>query len=294
MKNPNGNSDKIARKYLDSLIIEERILGAVTPSSDVTFLGRHFSTPVMGAALSHLQGGMAGYAKGVHMAGAACCIGMGDNETLGSCLDTGASIVKIIKPYADREEIFSRIRYAEEHGALAVGMDNGHAVKPESPEFDTLVGCPMKLPTMEEMKEYISSTSLPFFFKDILSVQDALMAKEVGAAGIIISHHHDLMHWAVPPVYLMRQIREAVGDDFILIADGGIEDGFDAFKALALGADMVCVGRALMPPYASEGSEGVARTVTTITNELKSMMYRTSAATVRDIDPTVIHEGWWL
>ena len=154
MKNPNGNSDKIARQYMDRLVVEQRVLGAVTPDARVTFLGKSFSTPLMGAALSHLKEGMAGYAEGMRLANAACCIGMGDNETLGSCLATGASVIKIIKPYADREEIFSRIRFAEEHGALGVGMDSGHAIKSEAADFDTIVGCPMKLPTMEEIPSY--------------------------------------------------------------------------------------------------------------------------------------------
>ena len=294
MKNPKANSDAIARRYMDSLVIEERLLGAVTPSAKVTFLGREFETPIMTGALSHLKNGMAGYADGARLAGAVACIGMGDNEMLGSCLETGAAVVKIIKPYADRAEIFSRIRFAEEHGALAVGLDSAHAIKPESPAFDTVVGCPMKLPTLDEMKEYIASTKLPFFFKDILSARDAVLAKEIGAAGVIIGHHHDLMHWATPPVYLLREIRKAVGEDFILVADGGIEDGFDAFKALALGADMVCTGRALMEPYMKDGAEGVARTLRTMTDELLSMMYRTSAANVKAIDPSVIHEAWWM
>ncbi|MBQ9300304.1 MAG: alpha-hydroxy-acid oxidizing protein, partial [Clostridia bacterium] len=222
------------------------------------------------------------------------CIGMGDNETLGSCLDTGANVIKIIKPYADREEIFSRIRYAEEHGAMAVGLDGGHAIKPESPDFDTIQGCPMKLPTLDEMKEYIQATKLPFFLKDILSVRDAILAKKLGAAGVIIGHHHDLMHWATPPVYLLKDIRKAVGSDFILIADGGIDDGFDAFKALALGADMVCTGRALMGPYMQDGAEGVAKALRTMTDELLSMMYRTNTADLKSIDPSVIHEAWWM
>lgn len=294
MKNPNANSDLIARKYMDSLVIEERVLGAVRPSSKVTFLGKEFDTPIMAGALSHLKNGMAPYAEGARLAGAVACIGMGDNKTLGECIDTGADVIKIIKPYADREEIFSRLQYAREHGALAVGLDGGHAIKEESPEFDTIVGCPMKLPTLEEMKECISFAGLPFFIKDILSVRDAVLAKEIGAAGVIVGHHHNLMRWATPPVYLMKEIRKAVGDDFILIADGGIEDGFDAFKALAMGADMVCVGRALMPPYMKEGAQGVANTIRTMNDELLSMMFRTASADIRNIDPTVIHEGWWL
>ncbi len=294
MKNPNMNSDQIARKYMDRLVVEERVLAAVKPSTKTAFLGHVFDTPIMAGALSHLKNGMAPYAEGARLAGAAAFIGMGDNDTLKACLDTGAKVVKVIKPYADREEIFSRIRFAEENGAIAVAIDGGHAIKPESPEFDTIVGCPMKLPTPEEMREYIASTELPFFIKDVLSVTDSVLAKELGAAGVIIGHHHDLMHWAVPPVYLLRDIRKAVGDDFILVADGGMDDGFDAFKALALGADIVCTGRSLMKPYMETGAEGVARQLRTMTGELASMMYRTSAPDVKHIDPAVIHEAWWL
>lgn len=294
MNNPNANSDTIARRFMDSLLVENRVLGAARPSARVSFLGREFETPVMPGALSHLKRGMAGYAEGARLAGAACCIGMGDNEALGACLDTGASVVKIIKPYADRDEIFSRLRYAEEHGAIAVGMDTAHAIKNSSADFDVIAGCPMKLPSLDELREYVSATRLPFFFKDVLSVQDALTAKELGAAGVIIGHHHNLMPWAVPPGYILPEIRKAVGDDFILIADGGMEDGTDVFKALALGADMVCVGRALMKPYDQDGPEGVARTIRAITGELESMLYRTASAGVRGIDPKVIHRASWL
>ncbi len=294
VKNPNANSDMIARKYMDSLVIEERVLGATHPDTEVTFLGETFATPIMAGALSHLKNGMAEYAEGACKANAVCCIGMGDNETLDSCLKTGAKVIKVIKPYADRDEIFSRIQFAEEHGAFAIGLDGGHAIKSESAEFDTIVGCPMKLPTLDEFREYISATKLPFFLKDILSVRDAVLAKELGAAGVIIGHHHDLMHWATPPVMLLPEIRKAVGDDFILIADGGIDDGFDAFKALAMGADMVCTGRSLMDPYIKDGAKGVAQKIRTMTDELQSMMYRTNAANVKSIDPGVIHQAWWL
>ena len=294
MKNPNANSDQIARKFMDSLVIEGRVLGAAKPTSKVTFLGEEFDSPIMAGALSHLKNGMGIYAEGAKLAGAACFIGMGDNETLGDCLATGAKVIKIIKPYADREEIFSRLRYAEENGAFAVGLDGGHAIKEESPEFDTIQGCPMKLPTLDELKEYIAYTRLPFFLKDIVSVQDAVLAKEIGAAGVIVGHHHNLMKWCTPPGMILPDIRKAVGDDFILIGDGGVEDGFDAFKMLALGADMVCTSRPLMAPYLKEGAEGVAKTIRTMTDELLSMMYRTGAADVKSIDPTVIHQAWWL
>ena len=98
----------------------------------------------------------------------------------------------------------------------------------------------------ETIKKYIRATRLPFFIKGALSAQDALRCRDLGAAGLVLSHHNGLMRYAVPPVMILPEIRKAVGHDLILIADGGIESGFDAFKALARGADAVTVGKALM------------------------------------------------
>ena len=282
------DSIQIAREYMDSLLVESRIIGAVRPSTQFEFLGERFETPIMTAALSHID--LAGMAEGAAAAGAPVSIGMGDNETMASVLKTGAKVMKIIKPYADHEEIFSRIRFAEEKGAIAVGMDVEHSIHAGDPEYDNIHGLQMKLPTMDELREFIGSTRLPFFIKGALSVQDAVRCAELGCAGIILSHHNGLMRYAVPPVRLLPKIRGTLGDKLLLIADGGMESGFDAFKALALGADAVTVGRPLMGPLKEKGAEGVREKIDEMTKQLQAMMYRTSSPDLKHIDPTVIWE----
>ena len=294
MSNARADSIAIARQYLDSLVVEGRIIGAEHPSSRIRVLGADFETPIMTGALSHLKRGMAGLAEGAKLAGALCSVGMGDNDQLGETLATGAKVIKIVKPYADREAILSRLRFAEEHGALGVGMDVEHAINVEDDEDSVVMGLSMKLPAMDELRAYVSATRLPFFLKGALSVRDALRARELGCAGVILSHHNGLMRWAAPPYMLLPDIRRAVGSDFLLIADGGIEDGFDAFKALALGADLVCVGRALMPAYDEQGPEGVARVIRRMNGQLKAMMARTGSPDPRHIDPGVLHPAPWL
>lgn len=294
MSNPEGDSIQIARSYLDSLVVEGRIVGAAHPDTKTTLLGQEVSTPIMTAALSHLKRGMVGFAQGAKDAGALCQIGMGDNQQLGEALATGARVIKIIKPYADQEEIFSRLRFAEENGAVAVGMDVEHAVNVEDDADSLVAGYQMKLPTIEELKSYIAATKLPFLIKGALSVQDAVRAKEIGCAGVILGHHNGLLRWAVPNVSLLKDIRRVVGKNFVLIIDGGIADGFDAFKALALGADAVSVGRALMQPYDEKGAAGVTEILNAMTNQLKAMMLRTGSFDVRHIDPSVIHEAPWI
>lgn len=280
-----GDSIQIARDYLDTLLVESRIVGARRPSSRFSFLGEEFETPIMTAALSHVD--LVAMAQGAALAGAPVSIGMGENEEMGRVLATGAKVMKIIKPYADPEAIFSRLAYAKEHGAMAVGMDVEHAVNVEDAENSSINGLPMKLPTLEELKRYIDFTSLPFFIKGAAGPQDALRCLELGCAGIILSHHNGLMRYAVPPVMALQKIRAAVGNQLILIVDGGMESGYDAFKALALGADAVTVGRPLMPAI-REGAQAVRDFLVHMTGQLQAMMLRTDSQDLQHIDPTVI------
>ena len=283
-----GDSVQIARMYMDSLLVEGRTVGAARPDATFRFLGETFETPVMTAALSHLD--LVSMAEGAKQAGACVSIGMGGNEELGKVLATGAKVMKIIKPYAEEKEILSRLEYAEEHGALAVGMDVEHAVNVEDAGDSVVVGLQMKQPTLAELEKYIRHTKLPFFIKGALSARDAVVCRDLGAAGLILSHHNGLLRYAVPPVMILPEIREAVGKDLLLIADGGMETGFDAFKALARGADAVTMGKALMGPLKESGAEGVRDVLRKATGQLKAMMIRTGTKDLKHMDPSVVRE----
>ena len=63
------------------------------------------------------------------------------------------------------------------------------------------------------------------------------------------------MNYAIPPLMILPKIVEVIGGRIPIFVDCGVESGMDVFKALALGADAVCVGRALMDPL-KEGAEG--------------------------------------
>ena len=283
-----GDSVQIAREYMDSLLVESRVVGAVKPDTAFRFLGENFSMPFMTAALSHLD--LVSMAEGAKQAGACVSIGMGGNEEMGRVLSTGAKVIKIIKPYADEKEILDRLEYAEANGALAVGMDVEHAVNVEDAEDSVVMGLQMKQPTLAELEKYIRATKLPFFIKGALSPADALRCRDLGAAGLILSHHNGLMRYAVPPVMILPEIRKAVGKDLLLIADGGIETGFDAFKALARGADAVTMGKVLMGPLKEKGAEGVRDTLLKANGQLQAMMIRTGTKNLKHMDPSVIWE----
>lgn len=139
-----GDSNRITREYMDSLLLEMRHLDGKLPVTEMELYGETFATPVMTAALSHLNNvhetGMAGLAEGAHLAGAVNWAGMGDEEELERITATGARTIKIIKPYEDNDYIISRIRHAEKCGVLAVGMDMDHAFPGREPMI-TSVAC---------------------------------------------------------------------------------------------------------------------------------------------------------
>lgn len=287
-----GNSIEIARKYMDSLYVEGRIVGSVHPNTTFHLFEKTFQTPIMTGALSHLNrihpGGVAEMARGAALAGACAQIGMGDIAELERSVRMGDGVIKIIKPYKDTDAILSRIEAAEKAGALAVGMDLEHAVNTEDDEDSVVLDQQMELKSLAQISELVQFTHLPFIVKGAMSVQDAIRCRDLGVKGLILSHHNSLLKWAVPPCALVSGIRKAVGNDLILIVDGGIEDGTDAYKALALGADAVSVGRPLMGPLGEKGAEGVQQVLEQMTRGLKGMMVRTGVSDLDHMDPTVI------
>lgn len=286
-----SNPDTITRDYLDSLLLETRYIDSVLPSTKMTLFGEEFDTPIMTAALSHLdntaEDGMAVYAKGAAMANAVHWVGMGSDEELEGIVATGARTIKIIKPHADNREVFRKIEHAVSVGCLAVGMDTDHSFNSIG-GYDNVMGLPMKSKSSSEIAEFVQASKVPFVIKGVLSPRDAEKCVKVGCAGIVVSHHHGMVDYSVPPLMVLQDIISAVGDDVAVFVDCGIVSGMDAYKCLALGAKAVSVGRHLMP-FLKKGPEAVAQRIYEMNAELAGIMARTGVASLEDMDPTVIH-----
>lgn len=286
-----GDSNQITREYFDSLLVEMRHLDGALPETGLELFGEQFRTPVMTAALSHLgnvrENGMVQMAEGARLAGAVSWAGMGDEKELEDITTTGARTIKIIKPYVDNDYILQRIAHAEKCGVMAVGMDIDHAFSGKG-KYDVVLGMEMRPKSLEEMKEFVKATKLPFVVKGVLSVKDAEKCLEAGVKGIVVSHHHGIIDYAVPPLMILPEIVRVVQKQIPVFVDCGIESGSDVFKALALGADAVCVGRALMGPLQVNGAEGVQEKIAYLTEELAGIMARTGASDLSQIDPSVI------
>ena len=286
-----SNSDKITRDYFDSLLIETRYLDAVLPTTEMTLFGETFRTPIMTAALSHLnntvKNGMPIYAQAAALSGAVHWVGMGSDEELEEIVATGARTIKIVKPHADNREVLRKIEHAVKVGCIAVGMDIDHAFNSQG-GYDGVFGLPMKAKSTEELAEFVQAAGVPFIVKGILSPRDAEKCLKVGCAGLVVSHHHGMVQYAVPPLMVLPDILSAVGGSIPVFVDCGIESGMDVYKCLALGAKAVSVGRHLMP-LLKNGANAVAGRINEMTAELASIMARTGVSSLDKMDATIIH-----
>ena len=286
-----SNSDKITRDYFDSLLIETRYIDAVLPTTEMMLFGETFRTPIMTAALSHLhnsaQNGMRIYAQAAALSGAVHWVGMGSDEELEEIVATGARTIKIIKPHADNREVIRKIEHAVKTGCIAVGMDIDHAFNSEG-GYDNVFGLPMKAKSTEELAEFVQAAGVPFIAKGVLSPHDTEKCLKAGCAGIVVSHHHGMIQYAVPPLMVLQDIISVTGDNIPVFVDCGIESGMDAYKCLALGAKAVSVGRHLMP-LLKNGADAVAQRINDMTAELAGVMARTGVSTLDKMDAIVIH-----
>lgn len=287
-----GNSNRISREYIDSLRIETRYMDSAHPNCDFTLYGETFSTPIMTAALSHLDhfmfaGAADALAQGARDADAVLWYGMAGDEEIERLAGTGARMIEIIKPYADRDRIFRKLEHAEDLGLLAVGIDIDHPFADDGGP-DIVDGDVMAPLRTAELMELCRATQLPLIVKGVLSLRDAERSLTAGAQGLVLSHHNNRIEYAVPPLALLPEIAALVNGAAPIFVDCEIRTGMDAFKALALGARGVCIGRPLMTAIKQDGAQGVADYLNAATAELKKAMAYTGCTDLDRMDPSVI------
>jgi isopentenyl diphosphate isomerase/L-lactate dehydrogenase-like FMN-dependent dehydrogenase len=288
-----GNSNRIAREYLDSLRIETRYMDSDNPVLDFELYGTKAATPIMTAALSHLDhfmypGAAEALAKGAKEAGAILWYGMAEEEEIERLAAYGGPMIEIIKPYADRDILYRKIEHAEKLGLLAVGIDIDHPFADDGSP-DNVSGYEMTALRTEELREICRNTDLPVIIKGVLSTRDAEKCLDAGARGLVLSHHNNRIEYAIPPMALLPEIAEMTYGQTPVFVDCEIKTGMDAFKALALGAKGVCIGRPLMTAIKQDAENGVRDYLNKATNELKKAMAYTGCTTLEKMDPTVIH-----
>ncbi len=122
-------------------------------------------------------------------------------------------------------------------------------------------------------------TKKPVLVKGIMTAEDARLALGRGASGVIVSNHGGRAEESlVPTLEVLPDIAAAVGGKAPVIVDGGIRRGTDVFKALALGADMVGIGRPYIWGLGAFGQAGAEAAMRLIDDELAEIMRQAGVA----------------
>lgn len=145
-------------------------------------------------------------------------------------------------------------------------------------------GVMRQAPTWADVDWLLTQTALPVWIKGVLHPDDAVALKARGVAGLVVSNHGGRgLDGAPASLHMLPKVRQAVGAGMPLMFDGGIRSGADVFKALALGADAVLVGRLQLYALAVAGALGVAHMLQLLRDELEICMAQAGCATLADI-----------
>jgi 4-hydroxymandelate oxidase len=133
------------------------------------------------------------------------------------------------------------------------------------------------------------AADLPVLVKGILTAEDALLAVEHGADGVVVSNHGGRqLDSCMASLDALPEVVEAVGGRLPVLMDGGVRRGTDVLKAIALGAAAVMVGRPAAWGLAAEGEDGVAGVLGIFRAEVENAMALTGCRTIAEIDRTLV------
>ena len=149
--------------------------------------------------------------------------------------------------------------------------------------------------TWENIEDVRRQWDGPLYLKGILTPEDAQRARRVGADGIYVSNHGGRQLDSSPStIRALPSIVDAVGEDMTVVFDGGVRTGDDIAKAIAVGADLVSIGRAWGYGNAAAGEKGVLRVLDILDGELSLAMGQLGATSVPALDRSFVEypEAW--
>lgn len=161
--------------------------------------------------------------------------------------------------------------------------------RPDARASRVFDGAMAQAPRCEDLEWLMQQTPLPLLAKGVTHADDAEMLCAMGVRGLVVSNHGGrALDGAPAAIDRIASIRRRVGPEVALLLDGGIRSGSDVFKALALGADAVLVGRLAMHALAVAGDLGVAHLMRLLREELEMTMALCGCARLADIDAACI------
>jgi lactate 2-monooxygenase len=145
--------------------------------------------------------------------------------------------------------------------------------------------------TWEDLAWLREQTALPIVLKGIVHDEDARRALDAGVDGLIVSNHGGRqVDGSIGALDALGAVRDAVGAELPVLFDSGIRTGADVFKALALGADAVCLGRPYMWGLALDGQAGVEQVLRCLLAELDLTLALSGHTSVAQIDGDALRQ----
>ncbi len=295
-----GNSFRANLEALAKYKLNMRTIHNVkNPSTFKFFFNQQLSFPVLSAPMtgaSYNMGGQLTEAEFIEDIISGSLLA----DTLGMCGDgadptfyeSGLNAIRknngkgiaIIKPRLN-DEIIKRIRLAEDAGAVAVGVD----IDAAGLIIMAMKGQPVETKTPKELEAIIASTELPFIVKGIMTLSEAVIAADCGVSAIVISNHGGrILDYTPGAAAVLPEIATHLKGKVTIIADGGVRSGADVLKLLALGADIVLLGRPLIIGAFGGRKEGVRTILNKIKDELKHAMLLTGVQDLNNINSDIL------
>lgn len=272
------------------------------PDTSSSFWGLPLSFPVlaapiggvafnMGAALSEEDYATA-IVQGCLNAGVIGCTGDGVPDNIhqsgfSAIRDAKGQGIPFIKPW-DGAELTNKIEGALATGSTIIGMDIDAAGLITLRKMGRPVS-PQNAQALRQLIGKIHAAGARFILKGIMTPQDALLAAESGVDAIVVSNHGGRVLDHCPgTAAALPAIAAALQQRLPIIVDGGVRDGVDVLKMLALGADLVAIGRPVAIAAQGGNAAGVQKYMETVHAQLTQAMLMTGCPNLKSIDERVI------
>ena len=301
-KYPGNAAARNYDKWQEICVNMDTLCPSAEPDISFDLFGHRFSAPIfaapLGAVNMHYGPKYDDFSYNALLVPAAASYGVAaftgdgvDPEILKHAVENMREVdgmgIPTIKPW-NKEFVFEKLDAVEQADVFAVAMDVDGAGLPFLKAMNPNAGSK----SVEEMREIIDYAGRPFIIKGIMTVAGARKAVEAGAHAIVVSNHGGRVQGGVPSTAeVLPAIADAVKGQITILVDGGIRSGVDVFRAIALGADGVLIGRPILTAIYGAGEEGFRIYMDKIVGELKSTMTMCGAASLKEIDRSKIRLG---
>jgi len=202
-------------------------------------------------------------------------------------------VLTVDLPVGRNTETMERLKRTDKRDCSACHPSDPGAGLRRKPMFEginmTNVGVFNPAMTWDSVRRLRDSTRMKLVLKGIVTREDAEMCRNSGVDGIIVSNHGGRAdETGRSTIECLPEVVSGAGDKIGVLVDGGIRRGTDVFKALALGARAVCIGRPYAWGLAAFGQEGVEKVLEMLRVELELVMRQCGTRTIPEIGRSVV------